>query len=123
MRKFLLVCLLALTACGAVQPPKTPAQALVEARAGLGSAVAAFNVYAAQRPFCGDGGAKPAPLCADRDVVIQGARTAHQVADALDRAEATIQALDVADSQWPALAEPLTLLKNFQAFVAKAKGG
>lgn len=47
MRKFLLVCLLALTACGAVQPPKTPAQALVEARAGLGSAVAAFNVYAA----------------------------------------------------------------------------
>ena len=122
MRKFLLVCLLALTACGAVQPPKTPAQALVEARAGLGSAVAAFNVYAAQRPFCGDGGAKPAPLCADRDVVIQGARTAHQVADALDRAEATIQALDVADSQWPVIAEPLTLLKNFQAFVAKAKG-
>ena len=122
MRKFLLVCLLALTACGAVQPPKTPAQALVEARAGLGSAVAAFNVYAAQRPFCGDGGAKPAPLCADRDVVIQGARTAHQVADALDRAEATIQALDVADSQWPVIAEPLALLKNFQAFVAKAKG-
>ena len=122
MRKFLLVCLLALTACGAVQPPKTPAQALVEARAGLGSAVAAFNVYAAQRPFCGDGGAKPAPLCADRDVVIQGARTAHQVADALDRAEATIQALDVADSQWPVIAEPLALLKNFQAFVALAKG-
>ena len=122
MRKFLLVCLLALTACGAVQPPKTPAQALVEARAGLGSAVAAFNVYAAQRPFCGDGGAKPAPLCADRDVVIQGARTAHQVADALDRAEATIQALDVADSQWPVIAEPLALLKNFQAFVAQAKG-
>ena len=122
MRKFLLVCLLVLTACGAVQPPKTPEQALVEARAGLGSAVAAFNVYASQRPFCGDTGAKPAPLCADRAVVIQGDHAAHQVADALDRAEATIQALDVTESQWPTLAEPLTLLNSFQAFVAKAKG-
>jgi len=55
-------------------------------------------------------------------VVIQGDRAARQVADALDRAEATIAALDAIDSQWPALAEPLTLLKNFQAFVAKAKG-
>ena len=93
----------------------------MEARAGLGSAVAAFNVYAGQRPFCGDAGAKPAPLCADRAVVIQGDAAAHQVANALDRAEATIAALDVGDSQWPALAEPLTLLKNFQAFVAKAQ--
>jgi hypothetical protein len=122
MRKFLLVCLLALTACGAVQPPKTPEQALVEARAGLGSAVAAFNVYASQRPFCGDAGAKPTPLCADRAAVIQGDHAAHQVADALDRAEATITSLDVTDSQWPALAEPLTLLKNFQAFVTQEKG-
>jgi len=84
--------------------------------------VAAFNVYAAQRPFCGDTGAKPPPLCADRAVIIQGDRTAHQVADALDRAEATLEALDIGEAQWPALAEPLTLLKNFQAFVAKAKG-
>jgi len=122
MRRILFAAALLIAACGAVPPPKTPAQALVEARAGLGSAVAAFNVYASQRPFCGDGGAKPAPLCADRAAVIQGARAAHQVADALSRAEATIQALDVADSQWPALAEPLTLLKNFQAFVVKAKG-
>lgn len=45
MRKFLLVGLLALTAaCGAVAPPKTPAQALLEARASLGSAVAAFII-------------------------------------------------------------------------------
>ena len=104
------------------RPTKDTAKALVEARAGLGSAVAAFNVYAAQRPFCGDAGAKPTPLCANRAVVIQGDRAAHQVADALDRAEATIAALDVGDSQWPALAEPLTLLKDFHAFVVKAKG-
>ena len=124
MRKFLFAAgLLTITACTTPpQPPKTPAQALVEARAGLGAAVAAFNVYAAQRPFCGDAGAKAPPLCSDRAVVIQGDRAAHQVADALDRAEATIEAQDASDSQWPALAEPLTLLKNFQAFVAKAKG-
>ena len=123
MRKFLLaICLLAVAACTTPpQPPKTPAQALVEARAGLGAAVAAFNVYAAQRPFCGDAGARPPPLCADRNVVIQGDHAAHQVADALDRAEATIEALNIGESQWPALAEPLTQLKNFQAFVAKAK--
>jgi hypothetical protein len=122
MRKFLLVSLLALTACGAIRPPKTPEQALVEARASLGSAVAAFNVYTSRRPFCGDTGAKSAPLCADRAVAIQGDHAAHEVADALNRAEATIEALDIRQSQWPALAEPLTLLKNFQAFVAKAKG-
>ncbi len=99
MRKFLLAaCLLTVTACTTPpQPPKTPAQALVEARAGLGAAVAAFNVYAAQRPFCGDTGAKPAPLCADRAVVIQGDRAAHQVADALDQTEATIEALNAGD--------------------------
>jgi len=59
MRKFLLaICLLAVAACTTPpQPPKMPAQALIEARAGLGAAVAAFNVYAAQRPFCGDAGA------------------------------------------------------------------
>lgn len=72
--------------------------------AGLGAAVGAFNVYAAaQRPFCGDPVAKPPPLCADRTVVIQGDRVAHLVADALDRAEATITALDVGESQWPTL--------------------
>jgi len=97
MRKFLLAaCLPAVTACSnPPQPPKTPAQALVEARAGLGAAVAAFHVYAAQRSFCGDVGAKAPPLCADRAVVIQGERAAHQFVDALDRAEATIDALDV----------------------------
>jgi len=61
--------------------------------------VAAFNVYAAQRPFCGDTGAKPAPLCAARAVVIQVDRAAHQVADAQDRAEATIAALDASDTK------------------------
>lgn len=94
---------------------------LGEARAGLGTAVATLNVFAAQRPFCGDPEAKPPPLCVDRAVVIQGDRAAHQVADALDRAEDSIEALDASDSQWPTLAEPLTLLKNFQAFVANAK--
>ena len=123
MRKFLLAtCLFAAACTIPPQPPQSPAQALIEARAGLGAAVAAFNVYAAQRPFCGDPGAKPPPLCADRAVVIEGDRAAHQVAEALDRAEATIDALDLGETQWPALAEPLTLLKNFQAFIAKAKG-
>ena len=88
----------------------------------LAAAVAAFNVYAGQQPFCDDAGAKAPPLCADRAVVIQGDRATHHIVDALDRAEATIAALDASDSQWPALSEPLALLKNFQAFVAQAKG-
>ena len=122
MRKFLLAaCLFTATAC-TVPAPRTPAQALIEARAALGSAVAAFNVYAAQRPFCGDDGARPPPLCADRTVVIQGDRAAHQVADALDLAEAAIATLEGPEAQWPVLAEPLTLLGDFQVYVSTAKG-
>ena len=60
-------------------------------------------------------------LCRPRHA-IQGDRGAYQGTDALDRAEATIAALDVGDPQWPTIAEPLTLLREFQAFVAKAKG-
>jgi len=82
----------------------------------------AFNAHPVQRPFSGDVGPNPVSICADRTVVIQGDHAAHQVADALDRAEATIEALDIGESRWPALAEPLTRLKDFQAFVAKAKG-
>jgi hypothetical protein len=122
MRKFLLVGLLVLAACGTVPAPKTPAQALIEAYAGLGSAVAAFNVYAGQRPFCGDDGAKPAPLCADRGIVIEGDAAAHQVADALDRAREVIRAVDVDNVQWQALAEPMTLLAGFRAFVNRTTG-
>ena len=109
-------------ACGVVPPPKTPAQALIEAYAGLGSAVAAFNVYAGQRPFCGDVGARPAPLCADRAIVIEGDAAAHQVADGLDRAREVIRAIDLENVQWQALADPMTLLAGFRSFVNRTTG-
>ena len=72
MNRAILALPILLAACGNVQPPQTPAQALVEGYAALGSAVSAFNAYAGQRPFCGDAGAKAPPLCADRAVVIEG---------------------------------------------------
>lgn len=118
MRKLFVMCLL----LGACQPAKTPEQAIVELRFGLGSAAAGFNVYASQRPFCGDPEAKAPPFCADRHVVIQGDKAAHAVADAIDRAEFAVRALGAGDAQWAAIAEPATLLKGFQAFVAKATG-
>ena len=123
MKRHLIAGVLLLSACGATAPPKTPAQALIEGYAALGSATAAFNVYAGQRPFCGDAGAKPAPLCADRDIVIQGDAAAHQVADAMDRAGAVIKAVNVADTQWAALVEPENLLAQFRALVARVTGG
>ena len=123
MRAAILALPVLLAACGSVPVPKTPEQTVVELRAGLGSAAAAFNVYASQRPFCGDAGAKAPPLCADRAVVIQGDQAAHAVADAIDRAEAVVGAVGVTDAKWSALAEPANLLQQFQAFVTKAKGG
>ena len=88
MRRIILALPVLLAACGAVTAPRTPEQAVVELRAGLGTAAAAFNVYAGQRPFCDQPNAKAPPLCADRHVVIQGDQAAHAVADAIDRAEA-----------------------------------
>lgn len=119
MRKLALVALLALSACGSPMAPKTPAQASLEAWAALGAATSAFNSYASQRPFCGMPDAKPAPLCADRAVVIEGNDAAHMVADGLTRADAVIKATNTADTQWAALADPLKALVGFQAIVAK----
>jgi len=91
MRKFLLVGLLALTACDTVLPPtpKTYRQALVEAAVTYTAAAHAATVYAEQ-PRCGTTHAPPAPLCADRTVVValgkasQAARATLQVARSLD---------------------------------------
>lgn len=123
MRAAILALPVLLAACGSVLVPKTPEQTVVELRAGLGSAAAAFNVYALQRPFCDQPNAKAPPLCANRAVVIQGDQAAHAVADAIDRAEAVVGAVGVTDAKWSALAEPANLLQQFQAFVTKAKGG
>ena len=123
MRKLTaLVLFLALSACGSAVAPKTPAQALLEGRAALGVATAAFNLYAGQRPFCGDPGAKAPPLCADRQVVIQGDKVAHQVADAFDKAEVVINTTGVAELKWTALGDAIKQLVSFQTFVTTAKG-
>ncbi len=114
--------LLSMAACGSASP-KTPAQALLEGRASLGVAVAAFNVYAGQRPFCNDPGAKAPPLCADRQAVIEGGKVAHQVASAFDRAEVIINATGTAELKWSVLGGALKQLVGFQALVAKTKGG
>ena len=60
-------------------------------------------------------------LCRPRHV-IQRDRGAYQGADALDWTEATIETLSASDPQWQALAEPLTLDKDFRALVVKVKG-
>lgn len=122
MKRALLALPFLLAACGSVQPPQTPAQAVVEAYAALGSAVSAFNTYAGQRPFCGDAGARPAPLCADRAVVIEGDKRAQQVADALDIASEAVRSVNAQDQQWKALAEPVTLLTGFREWVRQKVG-
>lgn len=122
MRRLLLILPVLVAACGPVKPPQTPSEAIVELYAGLGTATAAFNVYASRRPFCGDPGANLPPLCADRQVVINGDRAAHAVADAITRAEAVVNAVNAQDMKWAAIADPADLLKQFQAFVTKAKG-
>lgn len=123
MRNLLLAAGLAVTLSACAQAvPKTPQQALVEAYGGFGTAVTAFNLYAGQRPFCGQPGAKTPPLCADRDVVIQGDAMATKVADGLEIANQTLKASNTADAQWAVLADPLKLLAQFQAFVVKARG-
>lgn len=123
MRNLILAAGLAVTlgACSAAVP-KTPQQALVEAYGGFGTAVTAFNLYASQRPFCDQPNAKAPPLCADRDIVIQGDAMASKVADGLEIANQTLKTTDTADVQWKVLADPLKLLQQFQAFVVKVRG-
>ena len=124
MRNWLLAAGLAvtLTACAGTVVPKTPQQALVEAYGGFGTAVTAFNLYASQRPFCGDVNAKAPPLCADRDIVIQGDAMASKVADGLEIANQTLKAVNASDAQWSALADPIKLVSEFQSFVVKVRG-
>ena len=123
MRRIILALPVLLAACGAVTAPRTPEQAVVELRAGLGTAAAAFNVYAGQRPFCDQPNAKAPPLCADRAVVIEGDKRAQQVADALDIASAAIRSVNAQDVQWKALADPMALLQGFRDFVRAKAGG
>ncbi len=117
---------LALAGCGTmslppVVAPKTPAQAMVSARALEGSTLRLFNEYAAQRPFCNDANAKPPPFCAERSLVIEGDKLATDIHEGLAIADKVV-ATGVADAAWEAIAKPQTLLDRFRAFVARARG-
>ena len=122
MRKLLLVGLLALTACGAAlpPPPKTYRQALVEAVVTYTAAAHAATVYAEQ-PRCGTAYAPPAPLCADRTVVValgkasQAARAALQIAQSLDGIAAP-------EAQNRALTAVQTALTELAALTPAAEG-
>lgn len=122
MKSTLLAGALFLAACTPPQPPQTPAQAMIDVWAGFGSAVAGFNVYAAQRPFCGQPNARPAPLCADRQIVIQGDQSAKATAAVLDQTDAVLKASNLQDQQWSAITEAVKVLVTFRSFVSKAKG-
>jgi len=122
MRKFLLVGLLALSACGTAlpPPPKTYRQALVEAAVSYTAAAHAATVYAEQ-PRCGTAHAPPAPLCADRVVVValgkasQAARAALRIAQSLDGIAAP-------DAQNRALTSVQTALTELAALTPAAEG-
>lgn len=123
MRKIFLSLCLAVTLSACAQAvPKTPQQALVEAYGGFGTAVASFNLYAGQRPFCDQPNAKAPPLCADREIVIKGDAMASKVADGLEIANQTLKASGTSDAQWAVLADPMKLLAQFQAFVVSVRG-
>ncbi len=114
-----------LTGCAGMPPvvaPKTPAQAMVSARALEGSTLRLFNEYAAQRPFCNDANAKPPPFCAERSVVIEGDNLATDIHEGLATAD-KIVATGVADAAWEAIAHPQKLLERFRDFVTRARGG
>lgn len=118
MRRILLLGCLTLAACN---PPQTPAQALVDLRATEAVLLRSFNEYASQRPFCGDAGAKPAPLCADRQIVIDGATTAQNVHEGLAVAEKVITASGASNASWQALVAPKALMERFQILVSGIK--
>jgi len=122
MRKFLLIALLALTACGTALPPtpKTYRQALVEAAVSYTTIAHAATVYAEQ-PRCGATNAPPAPLCAERAVVValgkasQSARAALRIAQSLDGIAAP-------DAQDRALTAVQTALAELSALTPAVKG-
>lgn len=121
-RAILLAAALALAGCGSPAiTPETPAQAMVGIRAAEAGTLRLFREYTAQRPFCGDAGAKAPPLCAERSIVIEGMEIATQLHDGLAHADTVIKAAGVSDTSWKALAEPKTLLDRFRAFVARAR--
>jgi len=122
MRKLLLVGLLALAACGTAlpPPPKTYRQALVEAAVSYTTIAHAATVYAEQ-PRCGSVSAPPAPLCAERAVVValgrasQAARAALQIAQSLDGIAAP-------EAQNRALIAVQTALTELAALTPAAEG-
>ena len=97
-------------------PPKNPQEALVEARATLLSTAGLFAVYAMQ-PFCDLPEAPRPPLCADRQIVREGAQAARAAIEALNGADAVVDAKGVPD-----LGVVQTLLARFSALVTKARG-
>jgi Prokaryotic membrane lipoprotein lipid attachment site len=89
MRKFIIAigAVLALAACAAAQP-KTPAQAVWEARAAFdGGPLNVAAAYAAL-PSCPQAQGKP---CADRDALRQIAHAEQATLSAFDAAEATVR--------------------------------
>ena len=106
-----------IVSCSAVKNPDNPQQAMVEARASFIAATGLFTVYATQ-PWCGDAGAPKEPLCADRQIVKDGARAARAVDTALDAADEVIAAKGVPD-----MSVIVALLTQFQDIITKARGG
>ena len=118
MRKLLLASVLILAAC---TPPRTPAETLVDLRATEAGLLRLFNEYASQRPFCGDTGAKAPPLCADRQVVIDGFQTAQKINEGLKAADTIISASGASNASWQSLVAPRALLERFQILVDGVK--
>lgn len=118
MHKIALGGCLILAAC---TPPQTPAQVLVDMRATEAGLLTLFNQYASQRPFCGDTGAKAPPLCADRQIVIDGSTTAQNVHESLAVAEKIVQASGAGNASWQALVAPKALLERLQNIVNGVK--
>ncbi len=96
-------------------PPRTPEQAMVDARAGFLTATGAFTIYAMQ-PWCGPPPAPKPPLCADRAIVQEGAKAARAVNSTLDAADAVIAAKGVPD-----MAAITRALADYAALVAQVR--
>ncbi len=124
IRPILLAGLLALGACGSTLPPapQSFSQGVVQAGLAYNAAATAAVAYARQ-PRCGTEGAKPPPLCADRDRVIrlgqasEAARAALRIAEQLATMPAALPA-----AQDAALATAVTRITDLQAIEAQTKG-